>query len=157
MLKTFQHSFHPRCPFSRWGVIISFPSSLNCNLSVILFYFIQNGDYRYSCSGIIIYTICLRNFLIEFISPVFAGVFMTTRLFFRMLEKRSLSYNDGPIPVPLDEPFLADNVQRICVCDTGIYVIHLFIFNCLDGNLLIWLLSFLIEWVARYETSLIWF
>ncbi|CAJ2644604.1 pachytene checkpoint protein 2 homolog [Trifolium pratense] len=36
-----------------------------------------------------------------------------------MLEKRSLSYNGGPIPVPLDEPFLADNVQRICVCDTG--------------------------------------
>ena len=41
--------------------------------------------------------------------------------FFRMLEKRSLSYNDGPIPVPLDDAFLADNVQRICVCgcDTG--------------------------------------
>ncbi|KAE9587412.1 hypothetical protein Lal_00031820 [Lupinus albus] len=36
----------------------------------------------------------------------------------RMLEKRSLSYNDGPIPVPPDEIFLADNVQRICVCDT---------------------------------------
>ncbi|WJX39186.1 nucleolar component of the pachytene checkpoint [Trifolium repens] len=36
-----------------------------------------------------------------------------------MLEKRSLSYNGGPIPIPLDEPFLADNVQRICVCDTG--------------------------------------
>ncbi|XP_027337323.1 pachytene checkpoint protein 2 homolog [Abrus precatorius] len=35
-----------------------------------------------------------------------------------MLEKRSLSYIDGPIPVPLDELFLADNVQRICVCDT---------------------------------------
>ncbi|KAG5049910.1 hypothetical protein JHK85_011013 [Glycine max] len=33
-----------------------------------------------------------------------------------MLEKRSLSYNDGPIPVPLDDAFLADNVQRICVC-----------------------------------------
>ncbi|KAG2399210.1 Pachytene checkpoint protein [Vigna angularis] len=39
-----------------------------------------------------------------------------------MLEKRSLSYIDGPIPVPLDEAFLADNVQRICVCgcDTGV-------------------------------------
>ncbi|CAL0327663.1 unnamed protein product [Lupinus luteus] len=36
----------------------------------------------------------------------------------RMLEQRSLSYNDGPIPVPPDETFLADNVQRICVCDT---------------------------------------
>ncbi|KHN19256.1 Pachytene checkpoint protein 2 like [Glycine soja] len=33
-----------------------------------------------------------------------------------MLEKRSLSYNDGPVPVPLDDAFLADNVQRICVC-----------------------------------------
>ncbi|RZC15940.1 Peroxidase 42 [Glycine soja] len=37
------------------------------------------------------------------------------------LEKRSLSYNDGPVLVPLDDAFLADNVQRICVCgcDTG--------------------------------------
>ncbi|KAL2340957.1 hypothetical protein Fmac_008897 [Flemingia macrophylla] len=34
----------------------------------------------------------------------------------RMLEKRSLSYIDGPIPVPVDDTFLADNVQRICVC-----------------------------------------
>nr|KYP69639.1 Thyroid receptor-interacting protein 13 [Cajanus cajan] len=34
----------------------------------------------------------------------------------RMLEKRSLSYIDGPIPVPIDDAFLADNVQRICVC-----------------------------------------
>ncbi|KAG5048724.1 hypothetical protein JHK85_009827 [Glycine max] len=32
------------------------------------------------------------------------------------LEKRSLSYNDGPVLVPLDDAFLADNVQRICVC-----------------------------------------
>ncbi|KAL5067569.1 hypothetical protein RYX36_018456 [Vicia faba] len=36
-----------------------------------------------------------------------------------MLEKRSLSYNGGPIPVPLDEPFLVDNAQRICICDAG--------------------------------------
>ncbi|KAI4343704.1 hypothetical protein L6164_011021 [Bauhinia variegata] len=36
----------------------------------------------------------------------------------RMLEKRSLSYNDGPIPVPLDDAFLAENVQRISICDT---------------------------------------
>ncbi|XLR57666.1 hypothetical protein HN51_012008 [Arachis hypogaea] len=36
----------------------------------------------------------------------------------RMLEKRSLSYCDGPIPLPMDEPFLADNVHRICICDT---------------------------------------
>lgn len=37
----------------------------------------------------------------------------------RMLEKRSLSYIDGPIPIPLDDQFLAVNVHRICVCDTG--------------------------------------
>jgi len=43
-----------------------------------------------------------------------------------MLEKRSLSYNGGPIPVPLDEPFLADNVQRICVCDTGLYLLFVY-------------------------------
>lgn len=37
----------------------------------------------------------------------------------RMLEKRSLSYVDGPIEVPIDNPFLVDNVQRISICDTG--------------------------------------
>lgn len=42
-------------------------------------------------------------------------------LMFRMLEKRSLSYIDGPIPVPLDDPFLKENVQRICICDTGMF------------------------------------
>ncbi|XP_052183788.1 pachytene checkpoint protein 2 homolog [Diospyros lotus] len=36
----------------------------------------------------------------------------------RMLEKRSLSYVDGPIPVPLEDSFLVENVQRICICDT---------------------------------------
>ncbi|ERN13833.1 pachytene checkpoint protein 2 homolog isoform X1 [Amborella trichopoda] len=34
----------------------------------------------------------------------------------RMLEKRSLSYTDGPIPVPMDDLFLSENVQRICIC-----------------------------------------
>ena len=40
---------------------------------------------------------------------------------FRILEMMSVSYNGGPIPVPLDDVFLADNLQRICVCgcDTG--------------------------------------
>ncbi|PIN26371.1 AAA+-type ATPase [Handroanthus impetiginosus] len=40
----------------------------------------------------------------------------------RMLEKRSMSYADGPIPVPLDDAFLVDNVQRICVCDSDVWV-----------------------------------
>lgn len=40
----------------------------------------------------------------------------------RMLEKRSMSYADGPIPVPLDDAFLADNVQRICICDSDVWV-----------------------------------
>lgn len=39
----------------------------------------------------------------------------------RMLEKRSLSYTDGPVPVPPDDQFLTENVQRICICDTGIF------------------------------------
>lgn len=30
-----------------------------------------------------------------------------------------MSYADGPIPVPLDDNFLGDNVQRICICDSG--------------------------------------
>ncbi|KAJ6409438.1 hypothetical protein OIU84_009024 [Salix udensis] len=37
----------------------------------------------------------------------------------RMLEKRSLSYADGPIPVPSDDQILFENVQRISVCDTA--------------------------------------
>ncbi|KAL3512734.1 hypothetical protein ACH5RR_025451 [Cinchona calisaya] len=36
----------------------------------------------------------------------------------RMLENRNMSYVDGPIPVPLDDRFLLENVQRISVCDT---------------------------------------
>lgn len=38
----------------------------------------------------------------------------------RMLEKRSMSYVDGTVPIPLDDSLLVDNVQRICICDTGI-------------------------------------
>ncbi|KAL4634158.1 hypothetical protein ACB092_04G178500 [Castanea dentata] len=49
----------------------------------------------------------------------------------RMLEKRSLSYIDGPIPVPLDDPFLAENVERIRICDTD-------------------------EWVQNHEILLFW-
>ncbi|KAM6570118.1 hypothetical protein CsatB_018103 [Cannabis sativa] len=40
----------------------------------------------------------------------------------KMLEKRSLSYVDGPIPVPLDNKFLTDNVERIQICDTDEWV-----------------------------------
>ncbi|GLU21538.1 hypothetical protein SLE2022_376710 [Rubroshorea leprosula] len=40
----------------------------------------------------------------------------------RMLEKRCLSYADGSIPVPIDDPFLAENVQRIHICDTDEWV-----------------------------------
>jgi hypothetical protein len=42
-----------------------------------------------------------------------------------MLEARSLSYVDGPVPIPTDDPFLFENVKRISICDTGmiIYVI----------------------------------
>ncbi|KAM7479850.1 hypothetical protein LguiA_028063 [Lonicera macranthoides] len=40
----------------------------------------------------------------------------------RMLEKRSLTYTDGPISVPIDETFLVENVQRICICDTDEWV-----------------------------------
>jgi hypothetical protein len=46
--------------------------------------------------------------------------FLVFSLFDRMLEKRSLSYADGPIPVPIDDQFLFENVQRISVCDTGL-------------------------------------
>ncbi|KAI5665133.1 hypothetical protein M9H77_24456 [Catharanthus roseus] len=49
----------------------------------------------------------------------------------RMLENRNMSYVDGPIPVPLDDQFLLENVQRICVCDTD-------------------------EWVGRHDVLLFW-
>ncbi|KAL2482522.1 P-loop containing nucleoside triphosphate hydrolase superfamily protein [Forsythia ovata] len=39
-----------------------------------------------------------------------------------MLEKRSMSYVDGPIPIPVDDSFLVDNVQRICICDTDVWL-----------------------------------
>lgn len=39
-----------------------------------------------------------------------------------MLEKRCLSYADGPIPVPSDDLFLVENVQRIHICDTEEWV-----------------------------------
>ncbi|CAA0820953.1 P-loop containing nucleoside triphosphate hydrolases superfamily protein [Striga hermonthica] len=40
----------------------------------------------------------------------------------RMLEKRSMSYVDGSISVPLDDTFLVDNVERICICDSDVWV-----------------------------------
>lgn len=30
-----------------------------------------------------------------------------------------MSYEDGPIPVPTDDTFLVENVQRISICDSG--------------------------------------
>ncbi|KAK8958273.1 hypothetical protein KSP40_PGU010988 [Platanthera guangdongensis] len=39
----------------------------------------------------------------------------------RMLETRSLTYADGPIPVPVDNSFLIENVERISICDTDEY------------------------------------
>ncbi|KAJ8615482.1 hypothetical protein MRB53_034854 [Persea americana] len=49
----------------------------------------------------------------------------------RMLEKRSLTYTDGPVPVPIDDPFLLENVKRIRICDTD---------ECLENHeiLLFW-------------------
>ncbi|GKA02140.1 pachytene checkpoint protein 2 [Tanacetum coccineum] len=49
----------------------------------------------------------------------------------RMLESRNLSYADGPVDIPLDNTFLVDNVQRICICDTE-------------------------EWVANHDILLFW-
>ncbi|XP_073054046.1 pachytene checkpoint protein 2 homolog [Primulina eburnea] len=39
-----------------------------------------------------------------------------------MIEKRSMRYADSSIPVPMDNSFLVDNVQRICICDTDTWV-----------------------------------
>ncbi|GFZ07848.1 pachytene checkpoint-like protein [Actinidia rufa] len=59
----------------------------------------------------------------------------------RMLEKRSLSYIDGPIPVPLDDSFLVENVQRICICVTGSGISLLVIVD---------------EWVENDDILLFW-
>ncbi|RLM75000.1 hypothetical protein C2845_PM15G11860 [Panicum miliaceum] len=40
----------------------------------------------------------------------------------RMLEARSLSYVDGPVPIPADNSFLIENVKRIQICDTGMVI-----------------------------------
>lgn len=40
----------------------------------------------------------------------------------RMREIWSLSNEDGSIPVPVDDPFLVENVQRIRVCHTGMFI-----------------------------------
>lgn len=40
----------------------------------------------------------------------------------RMLEKRSLSYTNGHVPIPDDDQYLAENVRRICICDTDEWV-----------------------------------
>ncbi|XP_010521495.1 PREDICTED: pachytene checkpoint protein 2 homolog [Tarenaya hassleriana] len=40
----------------------------------------------------------------------------------RMLEKRSMSYVDGPVLIPSDDSFLLENVQKICICDTEEWV-----------------------------------
>jgi len=41
----------------------------------------------------------------------------------RMLEARSLSYVDGPVPIPADNSFLIENVKRIQICDTGMVIL----------------------------------
>ncbi|KAL9243106.1 hypothetical protein vseg_017034 [Gypsophila vaccaria] len=40
----------------------------------------------------------------------------------RMLEQRSLSYQNGCIEVPHDDQYLVENVERICICDTDEWV-----------------------------------
>lgn len=39
-----------------------------------------------------------------------------------MLEARSLSYVDGPVPIPADNSFLLENVKRIRISDTGMVI-----------------------------------
>ncbi|KAK9117313.1 hypothetical protein Sjap_016260 [Stephania japonica] len=49
-----------------------------------------------------------------------SGMYSIIRL--SMLEKRSMSYADGPVPVPIDDSFISENVERICICDTDQWV-----------------------------------
>jgi len=40
-----------------------------------------------------------------------------------------MSYADGLVLIPADDLFLVDNVQRICICDTGIIILNLINFT----------------------------
>lgn len=83
-----------------------------------------------------------------------------------MLEKRSLSYADGPIPVPIDDLLLQENVQRIHVCDTGMCYLymnpHFYFLNQMERSVLAFshfLTSdeYLVdEWVQNHDVLLFW-
>lgn len=47
-----------------------------------------------------------------------------------MLETRCLSYSNGPVPIPKDDQCLVENVQSICICDTGM-ILFIHIWCCL--------------------------
>ena len=38
---------------------------------------------------------------------------------------------DGPIPVPIDDVLLAENVQNINICDTGVVSLYMYFLNAL--------------------------
>lgn len=122
VLKILQHSADWRCPVGRWEV---------CWWKYVLTFLIFDYLVRAIRFWVLVFQnvifdsleffelfeleMCLSQFTLledEVVNFVFSNC--------RMLEKRSLSYVDGPIPVPLDDAFLADNVQGIRICDSGI-------------------------------------
>ncbi|OVA20593.1 ClpA/B family [Macleaya cordata] len=76
----------------------------------------------------------------------------------RMLEKRSLSYIDGPVPVPVDDQFLVENVKRICICDTGMrsFYANLIVFSVVRLVCDVQIIGLADEWVDNHEILLFW-
>uniref|UniRef100_A0A0D9ZM56 Pachytene checkpoint protein 2 homolog n=1 Tax=Oryza glumipatula TaxID=40148 RepID=A0A0D9ZM56_9ORYZ len=77
----------------------------------------------------------------------------------RMLEARSLSYVDGPVPIPNDDPFLLANVKRIQICDTGMDLLSLAIVLSFLASLLMHLLVlgfYVDEWTENHKVLLFW-
>ncbi len=76
-----------------------------------------------------------------------------------MLEARSLSYVDGPVPIPNDDPFLLANVKRIQICDTGMDLLSLAIVLSFLTSLLMHLLVlafYVDEWTENHKVLLFW-
>lgn len=71
-----------------------------------------------------------------------------------MLEKRSMSYSDGPVPVPVDDTFLHENVKRIFICDTGNRTLNLHLYTLCYS---VFDKYFSVdEWIHKHNVLLFW-
>lgn len=107
--------------WSAWGLTIEIIFALNCfSVDIMSFVFLLSVYLEREICAIIF--LCSNHFICSW----------------RMLENRSLSYRDGPIPVPSDDPFLLENIKRIQICDSGdwqsVNFENYFVCNCHSLN-----------------------